>query len=316
MDARRLPAPVLAALAGGLGLSALLPAGSAWLVALGAVILLGVPHGALDGEVARPWLRPWFGRGWFGVFALPYLSLSSVVLLAWRDAPLETLAAFLAISAWHFGEEDAGPGRPWEALARGGLPIAIPVLLHPSATAQVLGTAAMVPLAGLPYWLTGAAVLWLPVAAIAVAVLGWERRFGVVAEMAVLACAFVVLPPLAGFALYFVGFHAPRHMAALVANPARAPRVASMRAAALRSLPLTGLTLLLGAGLWRLYPGPLPERLLAVTLQGLAALTVPHLLLDRLVAYAERADAPGHAAALARMWHSRHADPVLQERSP
>ena len=36
-----------------------------------AVILLGVPYGALDGEIARPYLLPRFGRAWFIAFALP-----------------------------------------------------------------------------------------------------------------------------------------------------------------------------------------------------------------------------------------------------
>ena len=48
----------------------------------------------------------------------------------------------------------------------------------------------------------------------------------------------------------------------------------------LLALPVTGLTLLIGAALWPLYAGALPQRLLCLTLQGLAALTLPHMLLD------------------------------------
>ncbi len=62
----------------------------------------------------------------------------------------------------------------------------------------------------------------------------------------------------------------------------------SLGAAVLRSLPVTGLTFLLGALLWPLYPGQPPERLLALTLQGLAALTLPHMVLDALVLRALR----------------------------
>jgi len=46
------------------------------------------------------------------------------------------------------------------------------------------------------------------------------------------------------------------------------------------ALPLTGLTLLIGAALWPFYTGALLHRLLCLTLQGLAALTLPHMLLD------------------------------------
>ena len=263
-----------------LALSALLPQPQAWCAALVIVIALGVPHGALDGEIARPLLRPHFGRAWFMVFTIPYLSLSGAVLVAWRLAPLATLAAFLAASMLHFGEEDAGPHRPLERLVRGGLPIALPTLLHPAVTAGVFAATALTPLPALPDWLVIAARVWLALALPMLALWLARRRWAVLVEIAGLGLAFWLLPPLTAFALYFVGLHAPRHMAALAADPVRGPRVDSMRAAICRSLPVTGLTVLLGALLWRWFPGPPVDRLLAITLQGLAALTLPHLLLD------------------------------------
>ena len=160
------PLPQVAGALVGLGLvaSAGLPRDAAWLVALTAVIVLGVPHGALDGAVAAPLLRPRWGRAWFPVFAVPYLGLAGGVLLTWQLMPLATLAAFLAVSVLHFGAEDAGPGRPVEALVRGGLPVALPALLHPEATARVFAVVARVPMAELPAWWSVAAWLWLALA--------------------------------------------------------------------------------------------------------------------------------------------------------
>ena len=140
-----------------------------------------------------------------------------------------------------------------------------------------------------------------------------KRRFPALAEMAGLAGAFWVLPPLTAFALYFVGFHTPRHMAALAGDPARAPRVTTMRMAVLRSLPVTAVTLVLGGMLWRFHPGPAPERLLALTLQGLAALTLPHLLLDRLAVHAERQRTPGARVVFERTWRGLLNGSTLQE---
>ena len=274
----RLPLAWLLLLAAGLSASVALSMGQAWMAALAVIIILGVPHGALDTEVARPLLRPWFGAWWFPVFAAPYLALSALVLVAWRVAPEATLAAFLAVSAWHFGAEDAGSGRPLEQSLRGGLPIAVPVLLHPDATARVLGTVALTPLAGPPAWLTVGALAWAVLAMPAVVGLAREGRRTVLLEVCALALAFAVLPPLTAFALYFVGLHAPRHMASLVGT---VPRLPTTRDTVLRAVPVTLLTLALGALLWPLYPGAAPARLLALTLQGLAALTLPHLLLER-----------------------------------
>ena len=263
--------------------SAALPREASWLVALVIVIVLGVPHGALDGAVAAPLLRPRYGRAWFGIFAVPYLGLSALVLLAWQVAPLVTLAGFLALSVLHFGEEDAGPGRPFEALVRGGLPIALPALLRPEETAGVFVVVTRVPLPHLSSWWIAAAWLWLALAA--VWVLARRRRNAVLIEMTVLALAFWQLPPLTAFTLYFVGLHGPRHMRALVRDPTRAPGIDTMRKAVRASLPVFGLTLLLGAGLWPLYAADANDSaatLLCLTLRMLSALTVPHVLLDRI----------------------------------
>jgi beta-carotene 15,15'-dioxygenase len=272
------------------GGTALLPRPASWPLLLGVVILGGVPHGALDGEVARPLFRPRWGRAWFPVFALPYLALSALVLLLWRAAPLWTLAGFLLLSVLHFGENEAEPGpgtspaRYWrDRLVRGGAPIALPTLFHPAATAHLLGTAALLPLHAPPAWLWLGAGAWLCLAGAALVADGTRGSSALARDLLVPAAAFLVLPPLAAFTFYFVGLHAPAHMRALAGDTRRAPRVRTVGEAAVRSVPVTLLTLLLGAALWPLFPGAAPDRLLALTLQSLAALTLPHMLLDALV---------------------------------
>lgn len=211
------------------------------------------------------------------------------MLLAWQLAPLLTLAAFLACSAWHFGAEDAGPDGGIEVAVRGGLPIAMPVLLQPEATGRFLGVVAGVPMTQPPGWLIPASWAWLALATAWAVSLVLRRRGRAVIEPGLLAELFAALPLLTAFAIYFVGLHGPRHMATLASHPVRAPHVRDHRTAVLRSLPVTALTLLMGAALWPFYSGAVPERILALTLQGLAALTLPHLLLDILAGHAERA---------------------------
>ena len=283
----RLPSwPVLIA-GPALAFSALMPPDTQYLWALIAIIVLGVPHGALDGEAARALLRPRLGWAWFPVFSLPYLALVALVLLSWRFAPVPTLAAFLAASTWHFGSEDA-PGAPLEAAVRGGLPIALAVLAHPAATTAVFATIAAMPLPRPPEWLADASLLWLALAITWAGRMALLRQWRSLAVPALLAVAFVALPPLTAFAIYFVCVHAPAHTAALISNRARAPRVVDDRSAILLALPLTALTLLIGAALWPLYAGALPQRLLCLTLQGLAALTLPHMLFDMWLIRRER----------------------------
>lgn len=256
-----------------------MPLDAQYFWAIIAIIVLGVPHGALDGEAARAVLRPRLGWAWFPIFALPYLALVALVLLSWRLAPVPTLAAFLVASVWHFGLEDA-PGAPLEAAVRGGLPIALAVLAHPAATTAVFAAIAATPLPQPPEWLWNASLLWLALAITWAGRMALRRQWRSLAVPALLAVVFVALPPLTAFAIYFVCVHAPAHTAALIRDQARAPRVVDGRSAILLSLPLTALTLLIGAVLWPLYTGALPQRLLCLTIQGLAALTLPHMLLD------------------------------------
>lgn len=263
-----------------LALSAVLPLGQQYVCALFAIIILGVPHGALDGEIARSMLRPRLGWAWFPVFSLSYLSLFALVLLAWHVAPVSTLAAFLAASVWHFGTEDAKPGAHLEALVRGGLPIAVPMLVHPAATTAVFAAAAGIPLPQPPDWLWTASLAWLALAVVWTGCTALRGHGRALIAPCLLTGIFVALPPLTAFAIYFVGVHAPAHTAALIRNTVRAPRVRDGRSAMLLALPVTALTLLIGAGLWPFYSGAIPERLLSLTIQGLAALTLPHMLLD------------------------------------
>ena len=74
---------------------------------------------------------------------------------AWHWAPIIPLAAFLGFSVLHFGVEDARSDLLAIA-AGGGLPVALPVLLHPAATSAVFGEPMMQP----PFWLMASAGSW------------------------------------------------------------------------------------------------------------------------------------------------------------
>jgi beta-carotene 15,15'-dioxygenase len=297
-EARIVPPGALAPLA--VALPALLasllwPWPGQWACAVGLIVVLGVPHGALDVEIGRTLLRDRVGPAWFPLFAAPYLALVAAVLLAWQVMPLATLAGFLALSVWHFGtEETGGGGLP--ALVRGGLPIALPVLFHGAGTAQVLDAVTGTSSGTVPVWLVWASLAWIPLAALWA--VGAARRGdgGALALVLVLALGFAVLPPLTAFALYFVVVHAPAHTAALIAHPTRAPRVRDAGSAWRLALPITVLTILIGAALWPVSPGAPAARLVCVTLRLLAALTLPHMLLDAWLDRREQRAAPTLAA--------------------
>ncbi len=266
--------------------SAVLPWQAGWMCAVSVIVAFGVPHGALDLEIGRNLLRRRVGFWWFPVFAVPYLALVGAVLLAWRLTPEVSLAAFLAASVWHFGTEDTDGG-VWPVLFRGGLPIAVPVLLQPGATARVFSAASGLAFTQPPAWLAVASCLWLIPACLVVL----RSRIRDLALPGALCAAFALLPPLTAFALYFVTVHAPAHVAELIRHPGRAPRIRDTASAWRLAVPGTVLTIAIGAALWPTYAAEQVQvRLLCVTLQLLAALTLPHMILDAWLRRREMAD--------------------------
>jgi Brp/Blh family beta-carotene 15,15'-monooxygenase len=238
------------------------------------IIVMGLPHGALDSERARPFFVARYGRGWFFVFAIPYLALAALFLMAWRIAPLPTLAIFLGMSTWHFGDEpNAGL---LKRLVMGGAPIALPVLFQPVATAALLTGISGVLITGCPIWLVATSLAWA-----ILAICHSIRQKSKVGQLALIAALYAVLSPLTALAIYFVCLHSPAHMRHVAEDPLIRARVGSLRRAIGRSLPTTLVTLAIGVALWPLYrhwPGG--NGVLALTIQGLAALTLPHMLLD------------------------------------
>lgn len=253
-------------------------------VAAAAAVVLGVPHGAVDHRIARPMLRSRLGSAWFGAFAAIYLGAAAAVLGLWLVAPIASLWAFLAISVWHFGTEDAEGRGGLARIARGGAPVALPVLLHPERTTRFFGVLADGADGAAAFGvLQIAAWLWVPVAALHLAMVIRRRAWPEAAEIGALALAFAALPPLAGFAFYFLAVHSPRHMHGLARRYHAAKPVRGWASAMRAAVPLSTATLALGVAVFWLVPAEGgEERFLRTVFWGLAALTVPHVALHHL----------------------------------
>ena len=128
------------------------------------LVLLGLPHGAMD-HLVVPHLdrRPLTLRFWLPFFGA-YLGLVLLYLAFWRVAPAAALLVFLVVSCLHWGQGDLAYLRLFDHrprprtisatltiwLVRGGLPILLPILAFPATFAHVA--------AGLTSWYGGAHV--------------------------------------------------------------------------------------------------------------------------------------------------------------
>jgi Brp/Blh family beta-carotene 15,15'-monooxygenase len=285
---------VVALLAAALALSPFVPAVPlAWqliILAL-AVVVFGLPHGALDLALVQGASRgSWTALA--GAVAV-YLVVSAAVLAVWITAPVAALFAFLAIAIIHFGLGDTedlhGPQRAVEVIARGGFAGIAPMVFHPQTArdlfALLVGPVSTADLdAALAFIIPLATWLWTACLALALAWRIIQRSPGwlpAVAELLLTTAIFAVFHPLAAFLLYFCFVHSVRHIADLGA--ARFPDSAARasRWLLLESLPFTLATVVLGAIAWLAFARTInfDEAMMRIIFWGLSALTMPHMIL-------------------------------------
>jgi Brp/Blh family beta-carotene 15,15'-monooxygenase len=251
------------------------------LCALLFIILIGLPHGAFDGAIAAH-----LGAGKSAYTAakfIIYYGLTSATIIAlWIFLPGEMLALFLIISVIHFGWGDANSkfGLPFlvQIALHGGVPVFGIIYFHPDEVASLFSILTF----GAPELAIRLGQLAAPIllslgvlyALLALRESALRRRF---VEILIITALLAALPPLVGFALYFCIIHTSRHMRRIwhILTAAAAPKRLIMQAAG-----YTIASWLFGgsAFLW-LNESTLETELIQIIFIGLAALTVPHMIL-------------------------------------
>ena len=194
-----------------LGLAAIRPAAAEW-AALSLILVAGIPHGAFDLRIAEAqWLPLMRSRA--AVLAL-YVSIGAAMSAFCLLAPAAGLLAFLAVSAVHFSEgEHRGSGRVTAAIF-GVAAILCPIGLHAHEAGGYLEffvpAGLFVPLA--PLLARASLALWmLALGAVALDLVRGRRDECL--QRAVSLAGWLLLPPLSGFAVWFIGRHSRQHLA-------------------------------------------------------------------------------------------------------
>jgi len=281
------------------------------------LVVLGLPHGAVDHLVLlRLWEKP-LRLGPLAAVIVAYLAIAALYLGGWYLAPGAAFVFFITLTWFHWGQGDLYNllalfdaqhlddrwQRVGTLIVRGGLPMLVPLVFFPDVYREVahLVTARIDPGAldqlGWVFGTTfrmgaGGAFVGL------IAVLGlrgyvhgdpgarrgWWIDMG---ETALLFGFFALVHPVLAVGLYFCVWHAARHIARLLIMDPKAR--AALRAGregtawrrfALQALPLTGGALVLLGGLHRIVPDPpttVPE-FVGLYLVLIATLTLPHVV--------------------------------------
>jgi Brp/Blh family beta-carotene 15,15'-monooxygenase len=238
------------------------------------VVCLGLPHGALDPLVARE-LYGANRRFTMVRFLAAYTLIAALCAAGWVAFPNAALTLFLVISAVHFGSDWQQRGSLWSRAAYGACVVTVPTLHHAETVRQIylaLGStdaAEIVSVSRVVAWIVSAfAILSLSTQI--------KDRWRDCIDLAIILIGGVMLPPLAFFVCYFCLLHSPRHLA----DTSRAVGIRGIRAITLTVAPIVAATLVFAAVLWHFMPsGKSNDRILEIVFVGLAALTVPHMLL-------------------------------------
>ena len=258
------------------------------------VLILGVPHGALDHLVARSLLAPRSGRWWSLQFGLAYLTIAGAVLWGWLVAAPLTLVSFLVLSILHFGADrrSRGRGRWLDSAIYGSAPVVLPCFFYAEPTATIfrllapatqMDATTVLAVARPAAFLWGFAALWSSVRSLIQPATKHARSTAVwqAVEWAALAWLFALLPPLLGFGAYFCLIHSVEHLTEMGRHLGPERPLGRLRWLVRQTLPLTAATVVLGllAAPWVAADLAQGDAALRLTFWGLAALTVPHMLL-------------------------------------
>jgi Brp/Blh family beta-carotene 15,15'-monooxygenase len=243
------------------------------------IVVLGLPHGALDHQAAG---RIWGLRSLAAILGFygAYLFVAAIYLAVWFILPGLAFALFLVLTVFHWGQGDhwfeavtcggargkTGPARnALTIFVRGGIPILLPLVAFPEVVARIASGAIGLFPAGGGNGLGWFAFLLQPGARAAIgivlgvailvnlAILASEcmrvQRRGqsgrgpaaALLELVVLTLYFATLHPLLAIGVYFCAWHSLRHLYRLryFLAPAGQAHPRSWRAIIVNSLPLT-----------------------------------------------------------------------------
>ena len=241
------------------------------------ILLAGMPHGAGDILIARRILRSNYLQLTF--FLITYIIIAVFSIATWFVIPSLSLIAFLLISIIHFGLMDTEktkdlPCRYLRALIYGSTPIVIPATFHTSDVTELFALLIFEENTLLANHIASLFPIWF-LSCIIFFVSGKKTLKYQFLEILVLAIVLAYLPPLWGFAIYFCLVHSSRHILHLLNS------LGSLKYNDYVLVLVTVLTSILAIliGAFHFTDNSFDIGIIRATFIGLAALTIPHMLL-------------------------------------
>ncbi|ABG04984.1 hypothetical protein Rxyl_2039 [Rubrobacter xylanophilus DSM 9941] len=260
-------------------------------------LLLGLPHGACDHLVMARLLGHGIKARYIMSFGSIYLGAAGTMFLVWLLAPTAALAAFLALTAWHWGSADAQLYKDrsgdfvLRSTSRGTLLVSSPITLYPEETMDAFSS--LLEVTGSARYGASWTSQLAPHAFIASLLLccllvardvkrGRPRKAAREAiEDCIILALFLCSSPVAATGAYFLFWHSWRHVLRVDRFICGKRGGLSRRLVSyhLRALPMTAVSLTGLALMALVLGGSDTEALLSAYLMLLSCLTLPHAAL-------------------------------------
>lgn len=199
---------------------------SEWL-AMSLIILAGIPHGSFDVQVAKSkWQTS--PRSLIAIITLYIVSALGMTSLC-IFIPNLGFPLFIVLSALHFSEGETSAHdtwHSWRSILYGTAPILLPIGLHPQKAAEYIdffvGSEYFGSISSIVHSISIALALCFVYANITQ--LKRDKADIIIQSLERLIClvGWILLPPLSGFAVWFIGRHSRihiEHCKAIVPNP-------------------------------------------------------------------------------------------------
>jgi Brp/Blh family beta-carotene 15,15'-monooxygenase len=277
------------------------------------IILLGLPHGAIDHRILATARGIQPSPRQLGRVALIYAGLGGAYLVLWTVAPVPAFIAFLLLTWFHWGQGDlaitdllgdSGQERGHQALTilvRGGAPMILPLIAFPDQyiavagiVVSVIGTHGPMPLletlnaptarAGmLGLYLIGATAL----IGIESRLTDWRDWLHRMVDLTILTVFLLTVPPVLAIGIYFCAWHSLRHVFRYMILDSRTREslqdgtvLPAIRRFVIEAAPLTLVSLGILALIYLLLPATAGiDGLIGTYLILLAVLTLPHTVI-------------------------------------
>ena len=238
------------------------------------ILLLGVPHGALDVVFVQQLAGIRSALGW-SVFTVAYAAAAASVVVLWWFAPGFFLAAFLLVSVLHFSGDPEGETPVLFRMLYGGAIVFCPMALHAVEVSGLFASLAGMPAAqSIVTALQWAAWPWVAAIVLA-AIAGAKQDTPRSIELVSLTALLIFAPPLIAFTIFFCVMHSARHVMRTRDYSDAGTLRHLLRIA---GLPMLATVASVGVAWWLSDGKPLDARLAQILFVGLAALTVPHMI--------------------------------------